>query len=863
MRKRDEERKAKKLRVKQALAAQVARVEAGAAAEGGIVGGSTATTTADVEMATPTQEEEEVSQIQADALTEEVEGRKGKKRRKKGRGSKGKESEGDRMGEIGETKEAEEALQATDDLPTSETGFRKSKKAKKKAKGKELHDPKSAKMTDVEKATEEELAREAEEELRLSLDHQTQETSVKKPKRTKKKGKQNEGQDTESDRTIEDDSAEEARKAEEALKAEADRKAQEDAEEAERKRLRRNELSKEYKRKKAAEKRLEAAQQKVQDSLAATMAGLGMSPRREQSLELLEWWTLGNADAEEAAVDLTEYEPGIDEEWMKLLQDSAPDGERLGDENDSDWDDVDSDKEDVIHKSAIGGMFDDDNHVSRPMDKMNDFMTQIYSTFQDAASLLTTTSGPSSGPSTPLKKVRPPRNLQQEAHHFSHSHPFYSDGAWIHTISDRRAYQRDVYDYLRAKGFSRQEVYSGVMAHQLKDDWMNKFGPKEYDDESDGSAFGNREIDDSEMILMKLRDSIKSNMTPSSKRRWDQVESSDARNSGSDENDVDGTPSTRKRRKSVTFAKDVKIDDGGSMLIARSLQVNTPDLTDEKQSALPNLNDMVEDLMEKDIEGNSTEDRDAERKRRRETRKKIQKDFKKLKAASWVSEQCSVEPDNVDIADTSMNEDIPGPNPVVVRRSMEALKYGIADTSMNKELPASSWFAGHRSLEVKKSDIADTSINEPLSFHQTTSRDYHTTIREDSIMSSDTSEELNEREEHEELIRPATNLSSPSRLQCELVSRIDILSGALKAKASQFKEETANELPKEKKRKRNSKSTDDKSVTLITDPDDVKEKTVDVEDTENADRKKKWKKRKSKSTNDNTVDFLTPMIHEA
>jgi hypothetical protein len=299
------------------------------------------------------------------------------------------------------------------------------------------------------------------------------------------------------------------------------------------------------------------------------------------------------------------------------------------------------------------------------------------------------------------------------------------------------------------------------------------------------------------------------------------------------------------------------------MLIARSLQVNTPDLTDEKQSALPNLNDMVEDLMEKDIEGNSTEDRDAERKRRRETRKKIQKDFKKLKAASWVSEQCSVEPENVDIADISMNEDIPGPNPVVVRRSMEALKYGIADTSMNKELPASSWFAGHRSLEVKKSDIADTSINEPLSFHQTTSRDYHTTIREDSIMSSDTSEELNEREEHEELIRPATNLSSPSRLQRELVSRIDILSGALKAKASQFKEETANELPKEKKRKRNSKSTDDKSVTLITDPDDVKEKTVDVEDTENADRKKKWKKRKSKSTNDDTVDFLTPMIHEA
>jgi hypothetical protein len=52
-------------------------------------------------------------------------------------------------------------------------------------------------------------------------------------------------------------------------------------------------------------------------------------------------------------------------------------------------------------------------------------------------------------------------------------------------------------------------------------------------------------------------------------------------------------------------------------------------------------------------------------------------------------------------------------------------------------------------------------------------------------------------------------------------------------------------------------------VTLITDPDDVKEKTVDVEDTENADRKKKWKKRKSKSTNDDTVDFLTPMIHEA
>lgn len=862
MRKRDEERKAKKLRVKQALAAQVTRVEAGAAAEGGIVGGSTATTTADVEMATSAQEEEEVSQIQADALTDEVGGRKGKKRRKKGKGSKGKESEGDGTGVIGETKEAEEALQATDDLPTQEIGAKKSKKAKKKAKGKELHDHKSTKMTEVEEATEEELAREAEEELRLPLDHQTQETSVKKPKRTKKRGKQKGGQDTESDRTIEDDSAEEARKAE-ALKAEADRKAKEEAEKAERKRLRRNELSKEYKRKKAAEKRLEAAQQKVQDSLAATMAGLGMSPRREQSLELIEWRTLGNADTEETAVDLTEYEPGIDEEWMKLLQDSAPDGERLGDENDADWDDMDSDEEDVIHKSDIGGIFDTGNHVSRPMDRMNDFMKQIYSTFQDAASLLATTSGPSSGPSTPPKKVRLPRNLQQEAHHFSHSHPFYSDGAWIHTISDRRAYQRDVYDYLRAKGFSRQEVYSDVMAHQLKDDWMDKFRPKEYDDDSDGSAFGNREIDDSEMILVKLRNSIELNMTPSCKRKWDQAEASDARNSGSDENDVDGTPSTGKRRKSVTFAKDVKIDDGGSMLIARSLQVNTPDLTDGKQSALPNLNDMIEDLMEKETEDNATEDQDSERKRRRETRKKIQKDFKKLKAASWVSEQRSVEPENVDIADTSMNEDIPGASPAAARRSMETLKYGIADTSMNKELPASSWFAGHRSLEVKKGDITDTSMNEPLSFHQTASRDYHTTIREDSTMSSDTSEELNEREEHEELIRPATNLSSPSGPQRALVSRIDLLSEALKAKASQFKGETANELPNEKKRKRKSKSTDDKSVTLITDRDDLKEKTVDVEDTENADRKKKRKKRKSKSTNDDTVDFLTPMIHEA
>jgi hypothetical protein len=501
--------------------------------------------------------------------------------------------------------------------------------------------------------------------------------------------------------------------------------------------------------------------------------------------DILDW-----DSEEEPAVDFNDFDAEMDEEFMKLLQENAPEGDKLHDE-DEDSDLVIGDTDEGEHE-WISTSDEEDTPGETQLPSPPDFLKSLESTMKDAANLLSALNA-ATEPSAPPRKVRPTRTLPQEAHHFGHSHPFFSNGSWRHTVSSRRAYTRDVYDYLRSKGFPATDV-SHEITNRLRKDWIDKFGPDGWGPNDDElSAWGDEEIDDSDLILARLKESTRIAAGKTNETGRDSIED-DVIPGSSDKADDEGTPTPKKRRKSVSFAENTKTDNGSEP--SRPSTNPFHSLVHRKD---PNFRDI--EVLDRDRDAGVAENKEEDMKSRRAKRKKIQRDFKKMKAANWVAQQSltTATPDNLDDGSPSgHNEADDQPN---------------SDNAHDNILTENSWPVEH---------------------------DIHN--GEDITLS--TADD------------PSPTLVSPHQV---LKTRIDKLCADLKAKAGEYRGEQPQESPKQKKRKRKS----NEEVVVPPNPDDL-EKTADVEDLENVDqRDRKRKKRKSKSKDKDTGDFLSPMIHEA
>ncbi|KAL8724133.1 MAG: hypothetical protein Q9166_008120 [cf. Caloplaca sp. 2 TL-2023] len=154
---------------------------------------------------------------------------------------------------------------------------------------------------------------------------------------------------------------------------------------------------------------------------------------------------------------------------------------------------------DISADGEIGKEVEDTMHLPRPPS-----MTPLDQTSQlRVPPKSQNSSKPASSPRKP-KTPRPSKSEQmidpgtlKKLNHFTRRHKFVTEESFTtYTTSQRRAFERDVYDYARALGFSRTRAKASVLtARKL-------CGEEEYN--SDDTRLDDDEMDDSSVILVSL-----------------------------------------------------------------------------------------------------------------------------------------------------------------------------------------------------------------------------------------------------------------------------------------------------------------------------------------------------------------------
>ncbi|KAL8911772.1 MAG: hypothetical protein Q9171_003105 [Xanthocarpia ochracea] len=112
-------------------------------------------------------------------------------------------------------------------------------------------------------------------------------------------------------------------------------------------------------------------------------------------------------------------------------------------------------------------------------------------------------------PRTPKTERKPDPTRQKKINHFTRRHKFVTQQSFgTYTTSQRRAFERDVYDYARALGFVKARANASVLTARTL------CGEEDYD--SDDTRLDDDEMDDSSVVLVSLPASTRIEISHSS-----------------------------------------------------------------------------------------------------------------------------------------------------------------------------------------------------------------------------------------------------------------------------------------------------------------------------------------------------------
>ncbi|KAL8857724.1 MAG: hypothetical protein Q9178_005759 [Gyalolechia marmorata] len=112
-------------------------------------------------------------------------------------------------------------------------------------------------------------------------------------------------------------------------------------------------------------------------------------------------------------------------------------------------------------------------------------------------------------PRTPKSERKPDPTRQKKINHFTRRHKFVTQQSFgTYTTSQRRAFERDVYDYARALGFVKARANASVLTARTL------CGEEDYD--SDDTRLDDDEMDDSSVVLVSLPASTRIELSHSS-----------------------------------------------------------------------------------------------------------------------------------------------------------------------------------------------------------------------------------------------------------------------------------------------------------------------------------------------------------
>ncbi|KAL8920250.1 MAG: hypothetical protein Q9172_004578 [Xanthocarpia lactea] len=112
-------------------------------------------------------------------------------------------------------------------------------------------------------------------------------------------------------------------------------------------------------------------------------------------------------------------------------------------------------------------------------------------------------------PRTPKTEQKPDPTRQKKINHFTRRHKFVTQQSFgTYTTSQRRAFERDVYDYARALGFVKARANASVLTARTL------CGEEDYD--SDDTRLDDDEMDDSSVVLVSLPASTRIEISHSS-----------------------------------------------------------------------------------------------------------------------------------------------------------------------------------------------------------------------------------------------------------------------------------------------------------------------------------------------------------